>query len=224
MRIAMGYAGVCFKWHPPRSAAGERPPVSLHVGATQAGRGLFLDQTVPAGTLIATAAGVMVELPTKPDKSDGVYYWDRGPGETKGTRVYFRSCKPTIDHPGNLVNTALPGDGLAPNARMHFRPDAPKLALLFATREIKKGDQAIVDYTGDAAFARRMQAAQRAERKVVHSAWQDMLAAEGRDSVGNFTGGNARRRSCPFCKRAPSWFNNDARRQKHIRFCPDSKR
>lgn len=114
----------------------------------------------------------MVELPTMPDKSActaGI-----GARARRRGRVFRGSCKPTVDHTGNLVNTALPGDGLTPNARMHFfRPAAPKQALLFATREIERGDQASADYTDDAAFARRMQAAQTAERKVVHSVWQD---------------------------------------------------
>lgn len=62
-RLDLGYAGLSLQWQPP--AGVEVPLVSLHVGETERGRGLFLDKgPVGAGTVVASASGAVVELPT----------------------------------------------------------------------------------------------------------------------------------------------------------------
>lgn len=216
-RIARGYAGVCFRWQPP--AGVDSPPVSLHVGDTPHGRGLFLDQRLlKRGAAVASFSGALVELHAPPHKSDGAFYLERGAGP-HGGRLYFKLDPASVDHPGNIVNTAMRGKNERSNVRIEFRPALENVALLVATRRVEKGEELLLDYSGDPGFARRMRREDRRAAAAAEAVTRNLLAAEGRAATGAFTPRNVDSRRCPKCGIAPPAFNNGVRREHHIRLC-----
>lgn len=228
-RMQLEQAGFSFKFRSRLFSV----PVTLWVGTTDHGRGLMVDQAlVPKGTTVATATGTIVERKTPPPKlrNGRPSYSLKVPGKVESSKPrYIVLDPPTLEHPGNLVNSVLSKEKTEErSANVSFRYCPEKQLVVFtATRALARGDELLADYSGCPAMRRQMkksqeEAAADAAQAAAEEAEQRAakLAAAGRDSGGRFTSRNGVGRACPKCGYAKAQMATPLGWNRHVNLCP----
>ena len=207
-KMARGHAGFSVK-----TVFGGRHNATVYVGRTDIGRGLFLDQErVAGGTVVATADGWVADEAAEPEGHFSI----RIPGGR-----FFVLGEPTVEHPGNLINSILnvPGEKKTKKretANVTFKYDSDlNLVVFTTTREVFGGTEFKADYSGDKRLRLQMLREVRESKKERAR----RLAVEGRTSRGRFTSASTTAHSCPICRNVFSATYPAKRLRGHILAC-----
>jgi hypothetical protein len=119
------------------------------------GRGLVAHDALPAGTVVCTLPGDLVEARERPVGGEEVFLARAPRACAPGRWLVLRP--PTVEAPGNLTNTSTGADG-GNNCRLVYRRGASH-ATLVTTRAVAAGAELLAAYGGEYTKVLRARAA-----------------------------------------------------------------